>query len=497
LFTTLPFPGATFAEGPASRAQDEALRAYEDSPRLEKISLDFKGVDINELFKIISAKSGMTIVTSPEVKGRITVFMDNLSFEEALDVVATMQDLAYEIKGNLARVMTTAEYEKAYGKKFGERRETRTVRLTYAKPSNVMNVITSLKSDLGKIISDDATGTIIITDTPQSMETILEAIKELDSPLETLVYDVNYAQLADMKSYLNELITPGVGHVISDDRSSKVIVYDLPRRLARINKLLKEFDEQSRQVLITGEIVEVEISDKFESGIEWEKIFREAHMDNLDLAANFPVVPALSRYGKISIGTLEQDDYTVVMKMLSDYGKTRILTRPRVVAVNKEEAKILVGTREAYVTSSQSQGETSVVTAENINFIDVGVKLVVVPTIGTDGFITMKIRPEVSSVKEYLELTTGTRVPIVKTSESETVVKVKDGSTLVIGGLLQDEESDGSKGVSGLSRIPILGNLFSAKTKNKSKSELVIFITPRIVTGDVNPAREDKKDEPA
>ena len=127
--------------------------------------------------------------------------------------------------------------------------------------------------------------------------------------------------------------------------------------------------------------------------------------------------------------------------MINEYGKIKVLNRPRIVAVNKEEARILVGTREAYVTSSQSQGETSVITAENINFIDVGLKLVVIPTIGSDGFITMKIKPEISTVKEYLDTEAGSRVPIVKTAESETVVKVKDGSMLVIAGLMMDSDS--------------------------------------------------------
>jgi general secretion pathway protein D len=458
----------------------------------DKISLDLKGVDIGELFKIISAKSGITVVTSPEVKGRVTVFIDNLSFDDALDIIITLQNLAYERKGNVVKVMTTVEYEKAYGKKFGERKETRTVKLTYAKPANVVAVISSLKSDLGKIVADEASGTIIITDTPQSMGTILDAIKELDSPLETLVFDINYARLADMKNYLNELVTPGVGQVISDDRSSKVMIYDFPQRLARIKNLLKEFDEQSRQVLITGEIIEVDIDDNFKSGIEWEKIFKSVHMDNLDLVTKFPVTPALTSYGKISVGTLSQDNYNIVINMLSEYGKTKVLNRPRIVVVNKEEAKILVGTREAYVTSSQSQGETSVVTAENINFIDVGVKLIVVPIIGSDGFITMKIKPEVSSVEEFLETEAGSRVPIVKTAESETVVKVKDGSMLVIAGLLKESDSKERLGLPGLAKIPVLGHLFSARTKEKQKSELVVFITPTIITGISNSGREEK-----
>ena len=448
---------------PASDLPEVLPSASANAPISElsdKISLNLKEVEINEFFKMLSAKSGITIFTSPEINGRVSVFMDNLSFADALDVVITMQDLAYERKGNVVKVMTAAEYEKLYGKKYSEHKETRTFKLAYAKPVNVLNVINSLKSEVGKIISDESTGTIIVMDTAQSMYVIAEAIKELDQPLETVVFDVNYARFADIKSFLNDLITPGVGQIILDERSSKVVVYDLSQRLARIKKLMEEFDEQSRQVLITGEILEVDINDKFQSGIEWDRIFKALSMDNLDLVAKFPVTPALSRYGKISVGTLAADSYNVVIDMLNEYGNIKVITRPRIVAVNKEEAKILVGTREAYVTSSQSQSESTTVTAESVQFIDVGLKLAVVPTIGADGFITMKIKPEVSSVKDTLTTKSGSVIPIVQTSQSETVVKVKDGSTLIIAGLLKQTDADDSSGLPYLSRWPVVGYFF-------------------------------------
>ncbi len=479
---------------PSTEPVNLVQKALPPEPKKEeisdKISLDLKGVDINELFKVLSTKSGITIVTSPEIKGRVTVFMDNLSFADALDVIITMQDLAYERKGNVVKVMTAVEYEKLYGKKYSEHKETRTFKLAYSKPANVLNVINSLKSDVGKIISDDATGTIIIMDNPQSMSVMADAIKELDQPLDTVVFDVNYAKISDIKSFLNDLITPGVGQIILDERSSKVMVYDLPQRLVRIKKLMEEFDEQSRQVLITGEILEVTIDDKFQSGINWDNIFKFVNIDNLDVVANFPVTPALTSYGKISVGTLASDKYTVVMNMLSEYGSTKVLTRPRIVALNKEEAKILVGTREAYVTSSQSQAESTTITAENVQFIDVGLKLVVVPTIGADGFITMKIKPEVSSVQSTLTTTAGSVIPIVQTSQSETVVKVKDGRTLIIAGLLKQEDTNNTSGFPKLSQMSFWGNFFGAKTKEKKRTELVIFITPTIITGASNVGRE-------
>jgi type II secretory pathway component GspD/PulD (secretin) len=164
------------------------------------------------------------------------------------------------------------------------------------------------------------------------------------------------------------------------------------------------------------------------------------------------------------------------------------------VVVNKEEAKILVGTRQAYVTSTQSQGQSTTLTAESAQFIDVGLKLAVVPAIGADGFITMKIKPEVSSVQSTLTTTAGTVVPIVATSQSETVVKVKDGNTLIIAGMLKDENTNNQTGLPKLGRMPFLGHLFSTKLKEKKRTELVIFITPTIITGASNVSREVKNE---
>ncbi len=450
----------------------------------EDISLDLKGVDINELFKMLSVKSGMTIITTPQVQGRVTVFLNNLSFDDALDVILTLQNLACEKTGNLIKIMTAAEYNQFYGKTFGERKKVKTIKLAFAKPATVSVVLASLKSDIGKIILDEPSGTIFLIDTPVALSVMEEAVKELDIPLQTEVFDINYANSGDIKSYLTDLITPGLGQLIIDQRSNKAIVTDLPQRLAKIKTLMVEFDESSRQVLITGEIIQVSLSDKYQRGIDWEHLSSNDKLHSLDFVSKFPVA-ATADYGKVSVGTLSDDDYTAVLNMLQEYGKVEILSRPQVVAVNKEEAKILVGAREAYITQQQSQASASTVTSETVEFIDVGVKLKVVPTIGKDGFITMKIKPEISSVRETVTTSTGSQIPIVETSEAETVVKVKDGAMIMIGGLIKKEHRDSEYSVPVISKIPVLGGLFRNKVKETAKTELVIFLRPKLISGDI------------
>jgi outer membrane biosynthesis protein TonB len=160
--------------------------------------------------------------------------------------------------------------------------------------------------------------------------------------------------------------------------------------------------------------------------------------------------------------------------------------------MDRQEAKILVGAKEVYVTSevTTTSGGTYH-TTDHVQFVDVGVRLAVIPEISRTGFVTLKIRPEVSNADaaKTVELknpdgSTRTIVPYVTTSEAETSVAVKDGTTIIIGGLMKDTFVDHVERVPFLGDIPLLGKLFSAKGKSKEKTELVIFLTPHIVEGD-------------
>ncbi|MCP4649719.1 MAG: type II secretion system protein GspD [PVC group bacterium] len=451
----------------------------------ELISLDLKGVNIIELFRILSLKTGSTIVPSKGVSGRVTIFLNNIKFEDALDIILVSQNLAMETKGEIIYVMNAEEYNRLYGRHYIEKRKYKSIKLTSASPTNVFNALSQLKSDIGKIIIDEASGTVLLVDTPDKIELMENALYELESVLETAVFDLNYAKAEDIKAHLSEVITPGTGKVIVDERSSKVMVYDLPVKMKKIRKLMKDFDAEEKEVLIAAEIVQVNLNDAFKRGVDWEKMFSDrTGMDGLDLVSKFPVAPTLSFSGKVSVGTIEESMYNVAMEFIQRFGDVKILSRPRIAVINGEEAKIMVGRRDAYVTQTLSQAEASTVTSESIEFIDVGVKLNVTPTINEKGFVMLKIKPEVSSVAETITTSLGSRIPILETSEAETTVKIKDGTMIMIAGLMKEEKRETREGIPGLHKIPFLGGLFGSRSKAKVKTELIIFITPHIFTGE-------------
>ncbi|MDD2752183.1 MAG: secretin N-terminal domain-containing protein [Candidatus Omnitrophica bacterium] len=456
-----------------------------------RLSLDLKGIDINELFRILSLKMGVTIVPSKSVTGRINIFLNNLSFEDALEVVLVSQDLASERKGTIINIMTSGEYEKLYGKKFNEKRRFSTFKLKYAKPSTVFNALSQVKSDIGKVIVDEATGTILLIDIPEKLEKMERTAKDLDKPPQTEVFDIKYAKSSDMKTHLASAITQGSGEVFVDERSAKIVVSDLPDKMKKIGKMVRAFDAETKQVFIEAEILQITLKKEYQRGINWEKLFKSADWHNLDFKGTFGVNPSWTPSPtlansniKMQAGTLATDTWTETFQLLETFGDTKIISSPRLAVVNNQEAKILVGSREAYVTQSQSQAETTTVTSENVEFIDVGTKLHIVPSINEDGFITMKIKPEVSSVRETLTTGLGSKIPIVETSEAETVVKIKDGAMILIAGLIKEDKRQDTNGIPFLGALPVIGAFFGAKANLDKRTEVVVFITPHIIRGD-------------
>ena len=173
-------------------------------------------------------------------------------------------------------------------------------------------------------------------------------------------------------------------------------------------------------------------------GVNWDLVLSESLKNAIslaDIAATFPLPPTVTSFGKMRLMSSNlgnQSTYDVTIKLLKTVGDTKLLSSPRITAINNQEAKILVGTREAYVTNTVTQGQTTTTTAENVTFLDVGVQLTVVPIINEDGYVTMKIKPEVSSVARYLITPEQNQIPIVDTATAETRVMVKDGKPNIV-----------------------------------------------------------------
>ncbi len=489
----------------------------------KKISLDFKNIDIIDALKFIAQKTGLNIIPTNKVKGRVTLNVENATLRDVFDIMLRSNGLAYDKKGNIYNVMTEEEYKALYGKNFSDIRKVKIFHLKYAIPEQVFNLCDKLKSDIGKIIFDAESGNILVMDTPQKIKEIGEVINSLEKKTTVLkVFDLKYANAKDIADQLkNQLDIKKVGTIRADERSNQVIVQTLPERIGDIAKLISRLDRKTRQVLLDVRVVKVKLSNTLNKGVEWEGLFdlgrrygltylgsypfssvsssttawrsRSEVLDDVGYVGSYPFSGTTTDYSsgtkgivgeKVHIGVVGKNDFDVFLKYFLNSGETRVVATPKIAVVENQEARIHIGEKQAYITNTTTQTTSTTTVAEEVTFVDVGIQLFITPIINEDGFVTLRVKPEISSVVSYLTTAANNKIPILNTSTAETTVMVKDGSTVIIGGLEQESETKNSKEVPFMSRIPLVGNLFSSSDKTKERTEFLVMVTPHIISGE-------------
>ena len=460
-----------------------------------KISLDIKGMDILDVFKILSMRSDLNIVSGRNVRGNVTMFLKDVDIWDAFEIILAANDLAYEKHGNIINVMTQRDYELLYGEKYRDRRIVKTIKLKYARVEDVSAILSQIKTNIGKVVADEPSKSIVLVDVPDKIKEMEEIMQGLDVPVVTKVYELQYATAADVKDKITEMLTKNIGSMQIDERTNKIAITDTERRIAEFDEVIAAFDEKHKVVEIEAAILELALNDQYQMGVDWGMAFQKLS-DFLsrkvgDHAFSFDFSKPLTTGMTYQIGSLGAEGFQAVVQFLQEYGETKILSNPRITVLNNEEAKILVGTNQPYVTTTVSQGDTTSQTAASVTYLDLGVKLTVTPTINKDGFVTMKVKPEVSSQAETpLTYTVGgdtNTIPIVTTSATETTVMIKDNHTIMLSGLIQKREEIDIDKVPLLGDIPILGNLFKStkrgSTSEPERKEIIIFLTPHIIYG--------------
>ena len=484
-------PSAQQDVAAVATASDQALDDKVFPGLATRISLDLRGMDMIEVLKFLSSKGNFNVVTSPDVQGRATLTLTDVSVRDALDIVLVSNGLAIERRGTILYVLSGQTYEQLYGHRYGDPRQSLVLQLKYASPGQIGTLLGNMKSAVGRIIIDEPTATVAMLDTPGVLEQMKTLISTVDIPTiqrqlptETRVVPLRFAKAEEIKPEVEPVLTPDVGSLRLDKRSNTLIVTDMPARMPKIEQLIKAFDASNRQVYIESSILSVTLRDEFDAGIEWNWMSESKHFPDVTVTNSLPIASDASNAIKLVIGTISENDVTATIKALHTFGDTKVLSSPHISVMNGEDAKILVGRREAYVTSTVTQAQSTSATAESIQFIDVGVKLYVTPTITESEFVTLKIRPEVSSVASTLKTSTGNTIPIVETTEAETKVMVKNGSTILIGGLMKDEIAIGEQKVPLVADLPLIGALFKNRSDRIKKTELVILLTPHIISGE-------------
>jgi type IV pilus assembly protein PilQ len=487
-----------------------------------RISLDLRNIDISEALKFLSMKAELNIITTKNVSGRVTLMVQDVAVKDIFDIMLRSNELAYTKQGNIYNVMSEDEYKALFGKKFADIRQVKAFKLKYAIPEQAFSLFDTLKSDIGRILVEPDSGTALIMDTPDNILKMEEALSVLEQKNMVQVFNLKYAKAKDLEEQLKtQLDAKKVGSVKSDERSNQLIVQTLPERMHDIESLVSSLDGKTKQVLIDTKIVKVKLSNEVTTGIEWEGLFslgnkvggtylgsypfsvlqgttsawqsRKSFLDSQGTVGGYPFSGNTSSQSssskvapgeKMHVGMISnKQDFDVVIKYLQTLGRTQILSNPKLAVINNQEARIHVGERQAYVTTTTTTGQTTTTVSEEVTFVDVGIQLSVTPTVNDEGYVTLKVKPEVSSVVSTLTTPSGNEIPIIDTSMAETTVMIKDGATVIIGGLRKEEKVSDAQQVPFLGKIPFFGFFFKSDSNKTERTELLVMLTPHIVDG--------------
>ncbi|MFH1753539.1 MAG: secretin N-terminal domain-containing protein, partial [Candidatus Omnitrophota bacterium] len=304
--------------------------------------------------------------------------------------------------------------------------------------------------------------------------------------LKSEVIFMKYTKAAEAIPMIRKTIS-AKGDVKPDMLANSLIVTDYPVNIQRVKDLLDKIDVAPRQIIIEAKIADITSSDLSHLGVTWEVDYDPGFglFDSnalLDLVGGV-ALPEQSTSLTGGQFTLSAFDFkglklTATIDALIRDGKANLLASPSIAVLNGQEARIIIGER--YPIRQRTQTTTG--TTESTMFVDIGTTLRVTPQINSDGYITMRVHPEVSSLEEQLDAG-----PRITTREADTTVRIKEGDTLVIGGLIRQSKQGTIDRIPILGYIPIIGYFFSRREKNDEQKELAVFITPRILR-----SREEK-----
>lgn len=511
---------------------------YPASREQGKITLSLRDIDILEALKFFSIKTGFNIVPTKRVSGRVTLNVEDAVIQDVFDIMLRSNSLAYDKRGDIYNVMIEEEYRNLYGKNFYDARKVKVFRLKYVVPEQAFNLLDAIKSSIGRLLVESESGTVLMMDTPEKLIEAQLAMDAMEQKSNVKVFGLKYAKASAVETQLKaQLDAKKAGTARADERTNQVIVQTLPERMGNIEELVKSLDKKTRAVLIDTKIIKIKLSNQLDTGIEWEGIFKLAKKYGMNYMGSYPFSAVQSSTAswasrkqfldntmkgdvgaypfsgntssyvdggggkikpgeKVHIGVVDNNkDFDIIVKYLQTVGKTKILSNPTLSVVENQEANIHVGERRAYVTTTTTVGSTTTTTSEEVTYVDVGIKLSLKPTINEDGYVTIEVKPEISSVIDTITTSSNNVIPIIDTSTAQTTVIAKDGSTIILGGLGREEKTETTEQVPILGSIPVLGYFFRSKTQRTERSELLLLMTPVIFEGDRLVTAQDKENE--
>lgn len=395
------------------------------------ISIELRDVELSDVLRALGQEHGINVIVDEKVTGKVTVSLRNIPLWDAIDSILKDKGYAYIKDGDIVRVLSAGA----------------------------------------------------------------------DEDLMTYTATVKYANAKDIEPVITKVLSKR-GSLASDPKSNMIVIRDIPSAIERVTRLLNQVDVKTKQIMIEAKIVEVSTNASQELGIQWGAKYTRADatvkgvgttttgtttggltsstgISGNPFIVNLPAAVGAGAGGALGIAVVSsRAALDLQISALETQGNAKTLSNPKVVVLDNQKATIASGEKITLRTSTTTTtGTTSTPTT-----VEAALRLTVTPKVIDNDHVSLKI----STKKEAFDRSrTVDGIPSTLSRETDTEVIVKNGETIVIGGIYTETETEAEDGVPLLSKIPILGWLFKKETKTKDKIELLIFITPRIKTEEI------------
>jgi type IV pilus assembly protein PilQ len=454
--TAVPAPAssAPSADGPKPMVDGQApTPAPSGKYSGEPISVNLKDVDLRDFFRLIHEISGLNIVVDPAVKGNLTIVLDDVPWDQALDIVLKNNELDKQLEGNVLRVASKETLKK-------EAQQNRDLAKAQAEAADVV----------------------------------------------TTTRVLSYAKASDLVATLKKFLSSR-GDVLADSRSNTLIIRDIPSVLPVLDNLIRQLDRKSQQVEIEARVVAANRTFSREIGTQLAFAAASNNGRNLfsgtgavgtsPIVRNFPPLPAppvivgssgtTATSGSLPLNTnlgvgaptsgisygfsAANFALDVIITAAEDRGVGKLLSKPKVITQNNQKATVKQGTKIPV--------QTIVNNTVSVQFVDAVLQLEVTPQITADGTVFMDVTVTNDQIDQGIPRVQG--IPAIDTQSAETKVLINDGGTVVIGGIIVTNQQTDVKQVPLFGSIPAVGNLFKHTTVSSTAQELLFFLTPRIM----------------
>ncbi len=486
---------------PAPIIRPEPAKAEELPPAKErsKFSLSVRDADLRDVFLLLSKDSGVNIIADKDVTGKISVDFTNLELSSALYAITRPLGYTFRMDKGFIRITKPILETKTFRVNYitGKRTSTSTMNAAISTGNNStgssgsgtnINISSGTSgSGTSGSSSSSSQGTVNVTTSGTS-----DFWKEIRRGLEVLVFGDSRGGGDSEGGFSRGDEKTGKKLIISEI-AGIVLVTDYSDSMERIDDFLKDVEQAARkQVMIQAHIIEVELKDDYKFGIDWNAVLQLP--GNIDLSLSQTLRPTLLAGDPVFKVDFKHQKVDGILDAMKEQGQVNVLSSPKVSTMNNQRAVIKLTTKEVSWVTSSFANDNVIVTNTTPQIDEIGLFLDVTPQIDDAGVITMQIHPSISEKKGTSQSGTNSK-PIIDTREVDTMIKTHNGQTIVIAGLITDKINDTTKSVPLLGDIPFVGAAFKQVVQEKRKSELVILLTPYVLTDQsIEDIRKDHED---